>query len=185
MTLAMRRFGVSLFVVVALGVGFVSSARADPSPGVALGCLNGDWAWALDAPGSYPSSYPTFQSEGQCINYLKHGGSLFTLVADEANGTVIAFIAFNDAGVITAISIWNSSPNVWTLPCGDTLSETIYNDSASYSITAGPGQTVTFKIPAPSPFFLYTAGPDISEGGPGFFHISANFGISGSGGSLC
>ncbi len=181
MTLAMRRFGVSLLVVVALGVGFVSSARADPSPGVALGCLNGDWAWALDAPGSYP----TFNSEGQCINYLKHGGSLFTLVADEANGTVIAFIAFNDAGVITAISIWNSSPNVWTLPCGDTFSETIYNDTASYSITAGPGQTVTFNIPEPSPFFLYTAGPDISEGGPGFFHISANFGISESGGSLC
>ena len=34
MTLAMRRFGVSLLVVVALGVGFVSSARADPSPPV-------------------------------------------------------------------------------------------------------------------------------------------------------
>lgn len=173
-----RRFVVSLLVALAIGVGFVSSARADPSPGVVVGCLNGHWA--VEAP----VIHPTFNSEGECIKYLKRGGSIFTTVSDMSNNTVIGYIAFNDAGVITAISIWNSSPNVWTSPCGDTFSETIYNDTASYSITAGPGETVTFNIPEPSPFFLYTAGPDLTEA-PGYFHVGGNFNMTGGGGGLC
>jgi hypothetical protein len=172
------RFGVSLMVAVAMAVGFASSARADPSPGVVVGCLNGNWAIPP------PTRDPTFNSEGECINYLKQGGSIFTIVGDSFNNTVNDYIAFNDAGVITAISISNSSPNVFTSPCGVEGSVTIYNDAASYSITAGPGETVKFDIPKPSPFFLYTAGPNRSEG-PGYFNVSANFNTTFSSGSLC
>jgi hypothetical protein len=174
-----RRFGVSLLVVAAMGVSFVGSARADPPAGVVVGCLTGHWATQP------PNTYPTFNSEGECVNYLKQGGSIFTQVSGTANNTVIAYIGFNDAGVITAISIKNGSPNEFTLPCGEQYSETIYNDTATYSITAGPGETVTFNIPEPSPFFLYTAGPDKTEAGPGSFHISLNFNIAAGGGSLC
>jgi len=175
------RVAVFLLVAAAMGAGFVSSAHADPSAGVVVGCLNGSWA----AQG--PNRYPTFSSEGECINYLKQGGLIFTSVFDSDNNTVIAYIAFNDAGVITAISISNGSPNVFTSPCGVEASETIFNDSASYSITAGPGETVTFNIPEPSPFFLFTAGanPRGGENGPGSFNVSGNFNTTGRSGNLC